>query len=344
LRIEDFEYSLPPELIAQEPTQERAASRLFVLRRDGSESEHRTFRKLTQLVRPGDLLVANSSRVFPARLLGRRRGGGSAEVLLVSDEGGGEWRALLKPNRRLRLGDEVEIGPRLRVRVTSAFADAHGSRRVQLEADGEDAASALGCHGLVPLPPYIRRGPRPDDAERYQTVFARERGSVAAPTAGLHFTEELLAELAAHGVGWATIVLHVGPGTFAPVRVRDVAAHRLPPESYAVPAESAAAVRETRRRGGRVIAVGTTTARVLETVALDDGCIEPSRGQTALVIAPGFRFRVVDGLVTNFHLPRSSLLLLVAAFAGRERILDAYREAALRRYRFYSYGDAMLIL
>ena len=344
MRIEDFDYSLPPELIAQEPTQERTASRLLVLRRDGSAPEHRTFRELNELLAPGDLLVANSSRVFPARLLGRRRGGGSAEVLLVADEGGGLWQALVRPSRRLRAGDEVAIGPRLRVRVISPAADSHGRRLVRLDAEGCDAASALERYGLVPLPPYIRRLPRPDDAERYQTVFARERGSIAAPTAGLHFTNDLLADLAARGVAWATIVLHVGPGTFAPVRASHVAGHRLPPESFVVSGESAAAVRETRRRGGRVIAVGTTAARVLETVARNDGCIEPSAGQTTLVVVPGFRFRVVDSLVTNFHLPRSSLLLLVAAFAGRESVLNAYREAVCRRYRFYSYGDAMLIL
>lgn len=342
MRIEDFDYSLPADLIAQEPAEERSASRLLVLKRDGPALLHRAFSDLSEFLDPGDLLVANSSRVFPARLLGRRKGGGSAELLLIADEGGGRWQALLRPSRRLRAGDELEIGPDLRARVISPAADPHGRRLVQLDA--EDADLALERHGLVPLPPYIRRPPGAEDVERYQTVYAQERGSIAAPTAGLHFTNELLGELAAHGVGWATVVLHVGPGTFAPVRVSDVSDHRLPPESFVVPSETAAAVREARRRGGRVIAVGTTAARVLETVGRDDRCVEASSGKTDLVIVPGFHFRVVDGLVTNFHLPRSSLLLLVAAFAGRERILETYQEAVRRRYRFYSYGDAMLVL
>jgi S-adenosylmethionine:tRNA ribosyltransferase-isomerase len=292
--------------------------------------------------------VVNRSRVLPARLLGRRARGGAAEVLLVRahhDEDG-LWDALVRPGRRLRPGDEIEVAEDLSVRIEARKGpgqEAGPLRTVRLLARDGEIAATLERHGRVPLPPYIRRPDAPADRERYQTVYAREPGSVAAPTAGLHFTPALLEALRGRGIERAEIVLHVGPGTFRPVEVENVADHRVDPEAFVIPSETAAAVAETRARGGRVVAVGTTATRALETAA-QDNVSGPGADETALVIVPGHRFRVVDGLVTNFHLPRSSLLLLVAAFAGRERVLAAYAEAVRERYRFYSYGDAMLIL
>ena len=261
-----------------------------------------------------------------------------------SEHGPGAWEAFVRPGRRLRPGDRVAIGEALEVLVqTRAIAD-DGRRRIRLEARQGDLRSVLEASGLPPLPPYIRRSPRPADRERYQTVFAREPGSVAAPTAGLHFTEALLGRLAERGIERAELLLHIGPGTFQPVKVADVETHRIAPEPFAVPAEVAAAVRRARTRGGRVVAVGTTAVRAIETAGQDDRTIQACHGETALVVLPGFRFRVVDALLTNFHLPRSSLLLLVCAFAGKERVLAAYAQAIDAGYRFYSYGDAMLIL
>jgi S-adenosylmethionine:tRNA ribosyltransferase-isomerase len=342
-RIADFDYELPPELIAQEPLPERDASRLLVMDLGPGALEHRHFRDLPDLLRAGDLLVANRSRVFPARLLGSRAGGGAAEVLLVVPHGEGRWDALLRPGRRLRPGAFVDVGPDLRVRILPGRPRSGGLRPVCLEADG-DPEEALQRLGRTPLPPYIRREPGPQDRERYQTVYARERGSVAAPTAGLHFTEGLRRRLQERGVAWAEVVLHVGPGTFRPVQTDQVEDHRVEGEPFDVPAATADAVRETRARGGRVVAVGTTAVRALETAADADGRVRAGAGVTDLVIVPGYRFRVIDALVTNFHLPRSSLLLLVAALAGRQRVLDAYAEAVRAGYRFYSYGDAMLVI
>jgi S-adenosylmethionine:tRNA ribosyltransferase-isomerase len=345
MRIDRFDYDLPPELIAQEPLPARDASRLLVLPRSSGAPRHAGFGDLPDLLAPGDLLVVNRTRVVPARLVGTRRGGGAAEVLLVRPVGPDEWEALVRPGRRLRPGDEVAIAEDLVVRVLTGSITTQGSRRVRLHpAPGLDAAAALERHGRTPLPPYIRRAAGPVDRDRYQTVYARDRGSVAAPTAGLHFTPELLGRIQERGVERAEVVLHVGPGTFKPVQVDDVSTHRVDPEPLRVPAATAEAVARTRIRGGRVVAVGTTTARALESAAVDDGTIVPVEGVTDLVIVPGFTFRVVDALLTNFHLPRSSLLLLVAAFAGRERVLSAYAEAVHQRYRFYSYGDAMLVL
>lgn len=319
-----------------------------MLERASGKTGQRSFRELPQLLRPGDLLVVNRSRVLPARLLGRLRGGGAAEILLLRDasaeHGRGAWDALVRPGRRLRPGARVAIGADLAAVIETRAIAEDGRRRVRLEAGDGDLLRALEASGLPPLPPYIRRKAAASDRERYQTVFAREQGSVAAPTAGLHFTEALLARLAERGIERAEIVLHVGPGTFQPVKVAEVERHRIAAEPFVVPAETAEAVQRARSRGGRVVAVGTTVVRALETAARDDGTLEAGQGETALVVLPGFRFRVVDALLTNFHLPRSSLLLLVSAFAGRERVLAAYREAALAGYRFYSYGDAMLIL
>lgn len=344
MNISEFAFELPPDRIAQQPLAERDASRLMLLGRVSGRVEHRAFRELPELLQPGDLLVVNRSRVFPARLIGKRpKTGGRAEVLLLrpADEPG-EWEALLRPARRLGPGERVRITSELGIRVLSGALGADGHRRVRIETDS-DVWDALDRLGHTPLPPYVQREDRPEDRERYQTVYARERGSVAAPTAGLHFTPALLERLAARGVERAEVVLHVGPGTFQPVKVEEVSLHRVDPEPCLVPESTADAIVRTRRRGGRVVCVGTTTVRTLESRVRDDGSVEAGAGSTDCVIVPGFRFRVTDALITNFHLPRSSLLLLVAAFAGRERVLEAYAEAVRAGYRFYSYGDAMLI-
>jgi S-adenosylmethionine:tRNA ribosyltransferase-isomerase len=344
LEIDDFDYQLPRDLIAQEPLPERDASRLLVLDRASGAIEHRTFRDLPALLAPGDLLVVNRSRVFPARLLGRRSGGGRAEILLVRPLGGTEWDALVRPGRRLRIGDVVRVGDDLSVVVASGSLGADGHRRVRLSIAAGDVAGAVSRLGHTPLPPYVDRADRAEDRERYQTIYAREEGSVAAPTAGLHFTAALFERLRMRGIERAEIVLHVGPGTFRPVKARRVEDHRVDAEPFVVPAETAEAVRRARDRGARIVAVGTTTVRTLESASRDDRNVDPGARTTDSVILPGFRFRVVDALVTNFHLPRSSLLLLVSAFAGRERVLGAYAEAIRLGYRFYSYGDAMLVL
>jgi S-adenosylmethionine:tRNA ribosyltransferase-isomerase len=357
--IASYDYALPDELVAQEPLAARDASRLLVLERASGALAHRHFSELPELLRPGDLLVTNRSRVFPARLLGRRPNGGKAEILLVRRRPDGLWDAMLRPGRRLRPGMSVRIAPGFRVEIGEDAAREpraapragqevppgaeHVLRGVRLLCDGMDEETALARHGHAPLPPYIHRLDQPQDRERYQTVYAREPGSVAAPTAGLHFTPELLARLGAGGIERAELVLHVGPGTFRPVEVEDVRHHRVDPERVVIPAEAAAAVDRARAGGRRVVAVGTTVARALESGLDGEGRLRAGARETDLVIVPGHSFRVVSALLTNFHLPRSSLLLLVCALAGRERLLSAYREAVACRYRFYSYGDAMLI-
>jgi len=343
VKTSDFDFHLPESAIAQEPLADRDASRLLVLERRTGGIRHQIFRDLPDLLAPGDLVVVNRSRVFPARLLGRRRGGGAAEILLLRRLPDGDWEALVRPGRRLREGDEIQMDERLAVRIGARTETPDGRRRVRVLCEG-DPDALLQELGTTPLPPYIRREARPDDRGRYQTVYARESGSVAAPTAGLHFTPALLGRLATRGIERAEVVLHVGPGTFRPVTVERVEDHRVDPEPFAIPAETVEAIRRARLRGGRVVAVGTTTTRTLEAAVGNDGMPSAGAGETDLVIAPGHRFRAIDGLVTNFHLPRSSLLLLVAAFAGRERVLAAYAEALAESYRFYSYGDAMLIL
>jgi S-adenosylmethionine:tRNA ribosyltransferase-isomerase len=313
------------------------------LSRTTGATRHHAFHDLPDLLRPGDLLVLNRSRVIRARLLGRRSTGGEVEALLVRQVDGSLWEALLRPSHRLRKGERIEVAPTLALQVESAAVGSDGRRQVRLLGNDGDSLSLIQRHGHVPLPPYIARADDALDAERYQTVFAREPGSVAAPTAGLHFTDDLLGRLAARGIERAEVVLHVGPGTFLPVRVDDVEQHRLPPESFSIPPETAASIDRARQRGGRVVAVGTTTTRALESAAADRGMVLPGDAQTALVVWPGYRFRAVDALITNFHLPRSSLLLLVSAFSSAARILAAYEEAIRTGYRFYSYGDAMLI-
>jgi S-adenosylmethionine:tRNA ribosyltransferase-isomerase len=337
LRLSDFDYALPPELIAQEPVEPRDAARLLVLDRASERIAHHHVRELPELLRPGDLLVANRSRVLPARVRGRLRGGGTAELLLLRHLAPGRWQALARPARRLRPGDKVTVTSTLRIEVTAALPA--GLREIQAESDDErDADAALLSAGSVPLPPYIRGWH--GDPERYQTIFADTDGSAAAPTAGLHFTENLIQRLNDAGIRFGTLVLHVGLDTFRPVTEADAASHHMHREWYTVPSELQAQIAQTRAAGGRVVAVGTTSVRALESWAATGDC----QGWTDLFILPGHRFTVVDALLTNFHLPRSTLLMLVSAFAGRERILGAYTEAIRARYRFYSFGDAMLVL
>ena len=348
MRVSDFDFDLPADRIAQTPSAERQAARLLVLDRAAGRLEHRTVGALPALLAPGDLLVVNDTRVFPARLLGRREpSGGAVECLLLAPRDDGCWDALMHPGQRLRPGARVvfeRAGRRLLGEVLARRF--HGRRTIRLRTDdGSSVDDAIDRVGHVPLPPYIRRGDTPLDAERYQTVYAAVRGSVAAPTAGLHLTAGLLRELEERGVGVARVTLHVGYGTFAPIRVEQVEAHRVEPEPYHVPPATAAAVRRAREAGGRVIAVGTTTTRTLETAfRAGGGELRAGGGVSDLYLYPGAEFHVVGGLLTNFHLPRSSLLMLVSAFAGWERIRRAYAEALRAGYRFYSFGDAMLIL
>ena len=345
--VRDFDFELPPELIAQDPAVDRAGARMLCLSRETGAIEHATVDALPTRLRPGDLLVINNTRVFPARLLGRRvPSGGAVECLLTAHLDGDRWQALMHPGQKLRPGAEVVFDgpPALRGEVLERHF--HGRRVIRLWSDeGVPVDEVVDAIGHMPLPPYIKRPDSRGDRERYQTVFARSRGSVAAPTAGLHFTRELLAALAARGVEIAEITLHVGYGTFQPVRSARVEDHRVEAERYEIDTVAAAAIARARAEGRRVIAVGTTTTRTLEAVArAHDGQVVAGRGWTDLFIYPGFDFRVIGGLLTNFHLPQSSLLMLVSAFAGRAGVLEAYKEAVAARYRFYSYGDAMLIL
>ena len=351
MRVSEFDFDLPPDLIAQAPPSERGRSRLMRLDRVSGDVTHGVFGDLPGLLRAGDLLVLNDTRVFPARLLGRREpGGGAVECLLVArlETAPGEerWRALVSPGARVGVGARLVFdgpGGRLEGEVVER-SDA--GRIVCLSTpDGSPVMSAIERLGHMPLPPYIKRPDEASDRDRYQTVFARHEGSVAAPTAGLHFTPETLAALDRAGVERTTLTLHVGYGTFQPVRSEFVADHRMGSEAYEVGPAAAAALSRARAEGRRVVAVGTTSTRTLESLTIQpDGHIAPASGETALFITPGYAFRVVDGLVTNFHVPRSSLLMLVSAFAGVEAIRHAYREAIAARYRFYSYGDAMLIV
>ena len=340
-RTSDFDYQLPPELIAQDPLPERAASKLLVLERGGADIRHAHFPAIVDLVAAADVVVLNVSRVIPARLLGERDGGRPAEILLVRELADGRWIAMGHPGGKLKPGRRVKLGDDSAIEVVGRIGE--GLRFVRFVGP-LDATATLAKYGEVPLPPYIRRPPRSEDRERYQTVYAKHDGSVAAPTAGLHFTPELLAKLRAKGVAIAEVDLHVGPGTFKPVRVTDVRRHSMHAEAFVVSEEAASTINERRRAGGHVWAVGTTVARTLETCAGARGVIIPSAGETRLFIHPPFSFQAVDRLVTNFHLPRSTLLMLVCAFGGYEHVMAAYREAVQEQYRFYSYGDAMAIL
>ncbi len=381
--VDDFDFALPDALIAQEPLAQRDASRLLVLPRESVPTapgavardagalglEHRWVRELPSLLRAGDLLVVNDARVVPARLTGRKRGsGGKVELLFVeplADNGGGEWLALGQSSKPMRVAQMIDLDGPGGHAVEIAEVRGGGELRVRLPAvlsSNESVFAFLDAAGSLPLPPYIERAPAEADRERYQTLFARVPGAVAAPTAGLHFTPALLEELRARGVERASVTLHVGPGTFLPVRATRIEEHKMHRERYEVPRETAEAFARARARGGRVIAVGTTALRTLEAAwndltessghdsglagrgsARSSGALRVGAGATNLFCTPGYQFRAVDGLFTNFHLPKSTLLMLVAAFAGMDRTLDAYRIAVEQQYRFFSYGDAMFI-
>ena len=335
-----YDYDLPPELIAQAPAASRAQARLLVLPNTGA-IQHRTFADLPALLRPGDLVIANDTRVLRARFFPKRRRGGAAQVLLLHPGAqAGTWIAMARPGKRVRPGDRLTLGPDIGIEILDWAPG--GNRLVQFY--GIDARSAMELYGVMPLPPYVRTPP-PDAQERYQTVYAAREGSVAAPTAGLHFTKELIETLRAQGVGWHTITLDVGAGTFRPVTAADIREHLMHEERYEISAPTAEAIAQTRRDGGRVIAVGTTTLRSLEDAARvsDDGSIHAGSRWTSLFIHPPYRVTTADVLITNFHLPRSTLLMLVCAFAGTKAVLDAYAEAIHKRYRFYSFGDAMFV-
>lgn len=342
----DFDYHAPAELIAQRPAPERSASRLLVLDRVQQAPAHRRFTDFPELIRPGDLLVRNVTKVLPARLLGRRESGAPAELLLVHPDVDGTWLAMARPGAKLGPGRTVRFGDDAVAEII-AVAD-EGLRRVRFR--GLDARDVMARYGAVPLPPYIDREADASDTDRYQTVYATAPGSVAAPTAGLHFTPQLLEQVRERGGAFVDVTLHVGPGTFKPVEVTDPAAHHMHAEWYEIPPEAARAVHEAKRDGRRVWAIGTTSARVLESGGRGGQggrggrVITAGSGWTDLFIYPPYEFRVVDAMLTNFHLPRSTLLMLVAAFAGYERTMAAYREAVERRYRLYSYGDAMAIV
>ena len=348
MKVSDFDYELPPGLIAQHPTDRRDASRLLVVPPTGP-FQHRSFGELPELIEPGDVLVVNESRVFPARLLGRKPTGAEAEVLLVRpveptsgtwDASSLEWEALVRPGGKLKPGRTLVVSDELTVEIVDTLPS--GNRVVRLLADGP-VEEVLDRYGHMPLPPYIERADGAEDRDRYQTVYARERGSIAAPTAGLHFTNELLNDLTDRGVVRGAITLHVGVGTFRPVEVDDPAEHPMHAEWYSIPQEVADTIGTAKAAGGRIWAVGTTAVRTLESAADPGGRVRPGQGETDLFIRPPYDFRVVDGLITNFHLPRSTLLMLVSALAGHERVMAAYAEAVAEGYRFYSYGDAMVV-
>jgi len=349
MRASDFDYSLPPDRIAQEPLPDRSASRLLVLERASGAIRHAQFTDLIGLVAAEDAVVLNVSRVIPARLHGKREtlkgsrtvAGNVAELLLVRELSDGTWLAMGHPGGKLKPGRRVAFGDDSAAEIVEMLGG--GLRRVKF-VGALDPRATVTKYGEVPLPPYIRRAPTPADRARYQTVCAEHDGSVAAPTAGLHFTSELLDRLRAKGTAIATLDLHIGPGTFKPVEADDLARHRMEPEPYVLSTEAAASINGRREAGGRVWAVGTTVVRTLETCADEHGVLRPSAGETRLFIYPPYRFLVVDRLLTNFHLPRSTLLMLVCAFAGHDRVMRAYREALERTYRFYSYGDAMAVI
>ncbi len=339
MKKSDFYYDLPEELIAQTPLEQRDASRLLVLDRNTGAIEHRHFFDLPDALVAGDCLVLNDSRVLPARLLGTRSTGGAVEVVLLRDLGEGKWECLTRPGKKTRPGAELSFGEgTLKATVVDAIED--GNKILQFHYDGI-FLEHLERLGKMPLPPYIKE--ELQDAERYQTVYSRNLGSAAAPTAGLHFTPELLETIRARGVKICYVTLHVGLGTFRPVKEEEIQDHIMHSEYCEIPAETAAVINETKRSGGRVISVGTTTCRTLESFSEADGTVRASAGWTNIFIYPGYRFRCIDALVTNFHLPESTLVMLVSALAGRENILHAYEIAVKERYRFFSFGDAMFI-
>jgi S-adenosylmethionine:tRNA ribosyltransferase-isomerase len=359
--LEEFDYKLPPELIAQRPVAPRDASRMMVLERETGAWRDQMFQDLPQFLEPGDLLVFNNTRVFPARLLGRRRGlhsqplgkrnpaareflKGEVELLLTRQESGDVWEGLVHPGRKVRTGEVLLFGEGELEAEIIGRGD-YGVRRVRLRAREGALEDAIDRLGHVPLPPYIRRADEAQDRETYQTVYAKIRGAVAAPTAGFHFTETVIEALHQRRIETCEITLHVGLGTFQPVRVRRVEDHKMGAERFEISEAAATALNRALEQGRRIIAVGTTSLRTLEHVGREaGGRLEPGRGETSLFVYPGFKFRVIGGLLTNFHLPKSTLLMLVCAWAGRELTLRAYQHAVLERYRFYSYGDCMLVL
>ncbi|MCI9425160.1 MAG: tRNA preQ1(34) S-adenosylmethionine ribosyltransferase-isomerase QueA [Flavonifractor sp.] len=340
MKTADFDFELPQELIAQTPLERRDASRLLVLDKETGARRHTHFYDLPSLLRPGDCLVLNDSRVLPARLIGRREpGGGAAEVLLLIDRGEKVWECLVRPGRRLKAGTRLSFGDgALTAQVLEVCEN--GNRLVRFQYEGI-FLETLERLGKMPLPPYIKA--ELADPERYQTVYSRAVGSAAAPTAGLHFTKELLAQVEAMGVTVCYVTLHVGLGTFRPVKEEEITDHEMHAEYCMISAETAEAINATKRAGGRVICVGTTSCRTIESWAAEDGTLKESAGWTDIFIYPGYRFKALDGLITNFHLPESTLIMLVSALAGREHVLEAYREAVEQRYRFFSFGDAMFI-
>ena len=341
MKTSDFYYELPQELIAQDPLEDRSASRLLVLGRSDGSIAHRHFRDILEYLKPGDCLVINDTKVIPARLYGHREAtGGAVEILLLKRRENDIWECLVKPGKKARTGTRLLFGDgRLKGEILDVIEE--GSRLIRFEYDGifEEVLDALG---EMPLPPYITH--KLKDTDRYQTVYAKHEGSAAAPTAGLHFTKELLSEVENLGIRIAHVTLHVGLGTFRPVKVSDVENHHMHTEYYMVEDEQAELINRTKKEGGRVIAVGTTSCRTLESASDENGVLKAGSGWTDIFIYPGYRFKVIDGLITNFHLPESTLVMLVSAFAGKEHVLHAYEEAVGLSYRFFSFGDAMLIL
>lgn len=340
MNTSDFYYDLPEELIAQTPAEPRDSSRLLVYHRRDGAVEHKIFRDIIDFLKPGDALVVNDTRVIPARLYGEKQSTGrEVEFLLLNQLSKDTWEVIMRPGKKLRIGDRVEFAEDLQAEILEKKED--GVTRVKFYFDGL-FEPLLERYGNMPLPPYITK--RLEDRQRYQTVYAKENGSAAAPTAGLHFTPELMEKIRQKGIDIIPVLLHVGLGTFRPVKVENVENHKMHSEYYSISADSARRINETRKKGGRIIAVGTTSVRTLESVADEDGCIKEQSGNTEIFIYPGYRFKCVDALITNFHLPESTLLMLISAFMGKEQALGLYRLAVQERYRFFSFGDAMLIL
>ena len=340
MKLEEFDYNLQEELIAQVPIAKRDESRLMVLHRDSKRIEHKTFKDIIDYLRPGDCLVRNNTKVIPARLYGKKETGANVEFVLLNQIEGDIWESIVRPGNKLKPGTKVEFGDGLLKATILDIMDG-GTRKVEFEYEGI-FNEILDEIGLMPLPPYIHESLKEKD--RYQTVYAKYDGSAAAPTAGLHFTPELLKRIEEKGVKIANVTLHVGIGTFRPVKEENIEEHKMHTEHFYIKQEDVDKINETKKSGGRVIAVGTTSCRVLETIASEEtGLVEATEGDTGIYIYPGYKFKCIDGLITNFHLPKSTLLMLVSALAGREFVLDAYNEAVKEKYRFFSFGDAMLI-
>lgn len=341
MKIQDFYYELPEELIAQDPLEDRSSSRLMYVSKQTGELEHHTFREVISFLKEGDCLVLNDTKVLPARLIGEKQGtGGKVELLLLKRKQDDIWETLVKPGKKAKIGAKISFGDGILIGEVVGIVE-EGNRLVKFHYDGifEEVLDQLG---QMPLPPYITH--QLEDKNRYQTVYADQVGSAAAPTAGLHFTKELLEEIEQKGIKIAKVTLHVGLGTFRPVKVEDVTNHHMHSEFYQISKETADLVNETKKNGGRIIAVGTTSTRTLESVADEDGMLKESSGFTDIFIYPGYQFRCIDGLITNFHLPESTLLMLVSALVGREEMLSAYEVAVKEKYRFFSFGDAMIIV